>query len=147
MIFHRGAKQKLCLRNAEILWNMLLLWPKFKPQGKHWPSNFDGQLSNILFRLQASSSKIFIIFITCNIPTFMSLSDKKSVVCETCYHCHILRKKERIKTVPILTRLPSTVLSWGDLNWLNGWGRENVFWCRLLGWLYEKKGRWEILKL
>ena len=35
LIFHRGAKQKLCLKNAEIPWNMLLLWPKSKAQGKY----------------------------------------------------------------------------------------------------------------
>ena len=35
LIFHQGAKQKLCLKNAEIPWNMLLLWPKSKAQGKY----------------------------------------------------------------------------------------------------------------
>ena len=35
LIFHRGAEQKLCLKYAQISWNMLLLWPKSKVQGKH----------------------------------------------------------------------------------------------------------------
>ena len=30
MIFHWGALQKLCLKNAEILESLLLLWPKIQ---------------------------------------------------------------------------------------------------------------------
>ena len=35
VIFHGGTKQKLCLKNAEIPWNVLLLWIKSKAQRKH----------------------------------------------------------------------------------------------------------------
>ena len=50
LIFHRGAKQKLCLKYAEIPQNMLLHWPKSKAQRSISQSNFDGPLQNILLR-------------------------------------------------------------------------------------------------
>ena len=39
----------------------------------------------------------------------------------------ILRKKGKNKTVLVFTRLPSSLVHHGSLNWLNGWYRENIF--------------------
>ena len=35
--------------------------------------------------------------------------------------------KGEIKSASVLTRLTSSLVPWCSLNWLNGWGRENVF--------------------
>ena len=45
LVFHRGAKLKLCSKNAEILY----FGQNPKRKGNISPSNFDGQLPNILF--------------------------------------------------------------------------------------------------
>ena len=58
---------------------------------------------------------------------FLSLSDKESVIVSPVITAHTLRKKEKIKTVSVLTRLPSSLVPCYSLNWLNGWSRENIF--------------------
>ena len=49
-------------------------------------------------------------------PTHDVISDKGSVIVSLV-----------IKTVSILTRVPSSLIPWCSLNWLNGWGGENIF--------------------
>ena len=59
---------------------------------------------------------------------FLSLIDKESVLwVSPAITVHTLRKKGEIKTVSVLTRLPSSQVTWCILNWLNGWDRENIF--------------------
>ena len=55
---------------------------------------------------------------------FMSLSDKESMIVNPVITAHTSRKKEEIK---ILTRLHSSFVLWRSLNWIKGWGRENIF--------------------
>ena len=64
---------------------------------------------------------------------FISLNDKESVIVSPVITVHTLRKKGEMKTVSDLTRLPGYLVLWRSLNWLNGCGRENFFWWRLLG--------------
>ena len=58
---------------------------------------------------------------------FVWLSDEESVNVSPVMTVHTLRKKGEIKTVPFLTRLPSSLVFWRTLNWLNGCDRENIF--------------------
>ena len=74
-----------------------------------------------------SITSIFIrdyFFITRN---FLSLSDKESVIVNSAITVHNLRRKAEIKIVSVLTRLPSSLVSWCSLNCLNGWDRETIF--------------------
>ena len=76
---------------------------------------------------------------------FLSLSDKETVIVSPVITFHTLRKKGEIETVSFLTRPHKFFVPWHRLNWLNGWNIKSV-WCRLLGWLYVKIGRWKIAK-
>ena len=51
---------------------------------------------------------------------FLSLSDKKSVIVRPVTTFHTLREKGEIKTVSVLTRLPSSLVPRRSLNWKNG---------------------------
>ena len=57
---------------------------------------------------------------------FLSLSNNESVIVNSVITVHTLRKKGEVKTVSAITRLPSSLVPWRSLNWLNGWGRENI---------------------
>ena len=57
----------------------------------------------------------------------LSLGDRESVVVSPTITVHTLRKKEGNKTVLVLTRHRSSLVPLRSLNWLNGWGRENIF--------------------
>ena len=59
--------------------------------------------------------------------SFFTLSNKESVILSPVIIVRTLRRKVEIKKVAALTRLPSLLVPWHSLNWLNGWGRETIF--------------------
>ena len=59
---------------------------------------------------------------TCNAAVFWV-----SAINNQWLSAHTLRKKEEIKIVSVLTRLPSSLVPWHNLNWRNGQGGENIF--------------------
>ena len=58
---------------------------------------------------------------------FLSLSDKGSMIVSPVTTAHTLRRKGEIKTVPVITKVPSFQIPWRSLNWLNRWGGESIF--------------------
>ena len=58
---------------------------------------------------------------------FLGLSNESSAIVSPVITVYTLRKKREIKTVPFVTRLHRSLVPWRDLNWLNGWGMENIF--------------------
>ena len=59
---------------------------------------------------------------------FPILSDKESVIVSPAVIVHTLLKNKKIKSsVSVLAMLLSSLVPWGSLNWLNGWGRKKVF--------------------
>ena len=87
-------------------------------------------LSDFFLRYEAS---IFIREYYLQYTNLMRLNNKESVIVSRVITVHTLGKKGEIETVSDLTRLPGYLVLWRSLNWLNAWGRENIFWWRLLG--------------
>ena len=77
---------------------------------------------------------------------FLSLSDNESVILSPVIIVHTLSKKREIKTVPVFTRIPSSLVPWCSLNELNGWGRQNISILDFWDGCTQKEGDEKLLK-
>ena len=84
-----------------------------------------GVLDSLLFQLQASSSENT----TCNTPILWAWTVRNQWLLALLLLSILWGRREKLKQCQ--TSQDSLVL-WRSLNWLNGWGRENIFWWRLL---------------
>ena len=87
-----------------------------------------GVLDGLPFQLQASSSEIA----TCNTPILLAWTIRNQWLLALLSLSILWGRREKWK-LSDLTRLPGYLVLWRSLNWLNGCGRENFFWWRLLG--------------
>ena len=99
-------------------------------------------------RLRVWEKVDWMVYHTCNISVFGVWAMKNQWLwLSRAITVYILRRNRDIKTVAVVTIFPSSLLPWLSLNWQNHLGRENIFWCRLLGLLYAKRGRWKIAEV
>ena len=94
-------------------------------------SNFDEQMPDVLFAY---------VFLCVRVRRTFALVEFQSarglyyflVWWDSKFYARIItvrtfRKKGEIKTVSVLIRLPSSLVLWCILNYINAWGRESVF--------------------
>ena len=84
-------------------------------------------------------ASIFIRSCYLQYTSFLSMNDKELVFVSPVISVHTLRKKREIKIVLVLSRLPSSLVPWRSLHWINGWSREKKFW--------EFVGRWKVAEV
>ena len=63
----------------------------------------------------------------CKVSSSETPRDKGSVIVSAITPVYTLRKKRKMETVSVLTRLPCPMVPWRRVNSLNGRGRENTF--------------------
>ena len=80
----------------------------------------EGRLDGLPFQLQTSSSETT----TCNTIILWAWVIRNQWLWALLSLSIHWEKRERSK---ILTRLHSCFVLWRSLNWLNGWGKENIF--------------------